>query len=1108
MSTKSDAGSAGLTLRLERQVNAACRRFEAAWRAGARPRLEDFLADCPDAARTALFAELLALELDYRGGAGEAPTAEEYRARFPGHEALIDDAFGTAAQSTVRSPAGGGAAAAGPPVVPGYEVLDQLGQGGMGAVWRGRDRRLRRDVALKVMKAALAGHPHLERRFLEEAQVASQLAHPAIPPVHELGTLPDGRPYIAMKLVQGRTLAELLEARSGPADDLPRLLGAFEQVCQALAYAHARGVIHRDLKPSNVMVGAFGEVQVMDWGLAKVLVAPPGAAADPPGRTVETVRTADLEGATQEGSVLGTPAYMAPEQARGEVERPDRRCDVFGLGAILCELLTGQPPYVGTTEEVRAQAEVGHLAPARERLAACGADAELAGLAWRCLSARAEERPEDAGEVAAAVAAHLAGVQERLRRAELERAAAEARAVEERKRRRVALALAAAVLSLVLVGGGGAAWWWQERTAVVRDTEAALAEAAGHQAAGRWPEARAALERAAGRLGGAGPADLRHRLEVAQAELALVNRLDAIRQRQATWVEGHFDYRTTAQDYAAAFQKAGLGKMGDDEEAVAARVRASGVAGALVAALDAWAAAAEQPESRAWLLGVARRVAPDPWGGRFRDPDVWQDRQELRALADEALRDGGAKLADLSPQVLSVLGTLLKDAPEAIPLLRAARRRYPSDFWINLDLANALSKAKQTEEAVGYCLAAVSLRPEAAAAHYNLGLALHDKGDLNGAIAEYHKAIDINPKDANAHNNLGNALYLKKDRDGAIAEYKKAIEIDPKHAPAHSNLGLVLYESKKDVDGALREYRLAIALAPKYAPAHYNLGNALADKQDLDGAIAAYKEAIALAPKYAPAHYNLGNALFAKKDLDGAIAAYKEAINLDPKLAQAHGSLGVALLHRGRFVEAGTEIRRCLDLLPERDPLRKFAAERLRQCERLVALDGKLAAVLGGQAEPADAAERLALGQLCGQYKRWHAAASRFYADAFAADPKPTADLRQQHRYNGACSAALAAAGRADDAEQLPDKAAVRLRQQALDWLRADLALYVNLAGREEPAATQFVRERMRHWQQDTDLASVRDKEAIDLLPDDEGAAWRRLWEDVAVLRHKLEDKK
>jgi tRNA A-37 threonylcarbamoyl transferase component Bud32 len=592
----SEPGRGTLPLSLERQVNAACDRFEAAWQAGGQPRLENYLADCPELARPALLAELLALELTYRGGVGEAPVAEEYRARFPGQDALIDEAFFGLAPPTVRLPPipegatvlgeapqrePSGGAAAGTPAVPGYEVLGRLGHGGMGVVWSGRDCRLRRDVAVKVMKAELAGQPQLGHRFIEEAQVASQLAHPAIPPIHELGELPDGRLYFVMKLVQGRTLADLLAARSSPADDLPRLLGAFEQVCQALAYAHNKGVIHRDLKPANVMVGAFGEVQVMDWGLAKVLTAraPAAAAAGPAGTAVETVRTADADDATQAGSVLGTYAYMAPEQARGQVRRLDRRCDVFGLGAILCQVLTGQPPYGGTAEEVRALAREGQLAPAWERLAACGADAELVGLTKQCLSARPEERPADAGAVAGAVTAHLAGVQERLRRAELARAAAVARAAEERKRRRVQLAFAAAVLLFTAVGGS-AAWWLQQeraarRQAAERAVESDLDEAARLREQARWREAQAWLVRARQGLGGAGPDHLRRRLEVAEADLKLVSRLDTIRQRSVTLVAGKYDEATAARDYAQAFRHAGLGEVGDDEETVAARVRAS-----------------------------------------------------------------------------------------------------------------------------------------------------------------------------------------------------------------------------------------------------------------------------------------------------------------------------------------------------------------------------------------------------------------------------------------------------------------------------------------------------------------------------------------------------
>ncbi len=183
----------------------------------------------------------------------------------------------------------------------------------------GRDRRLRRLVALKVVQQRWAGQDNVLHRFVEEAQLTSQLQHPAIPPVYEMGQLPDGRPYFCMKVVRGRTLASILADRANAAADLPQLLSAFLQVCQAVAYAHSKGVIHRDLKPHNVMVGTFGEVQVMDWGLAKVLrgMRRPEAETVAPSAAVSAVETDRAEQAvnlTQAGDVLGTFAYMPPER--------------------------------------------------------------------------------------------------------------------------------------------------------------------------------------------------------------------------------------------------------------------------------------------------------------------------------------------------------------------------------------------------------------------------------------------------------------------------------------------------------------------------------------------------------------------------------------------------------------------------------------------------------------------------------------------------------------------------------------------------------------------------------------------------------------------------
>ena len=201
-----------------------------------------------------------------------------------------------------------------------------------------------------MLREPVFGDGGARARFEEEARHVGQLEHPSIVPVYDLGELPDGRPFFVMKLIHGQTLAELLAARATPAEDLPRWVGVFEQVCQAVAFAHARDLIHRDLKPSNVMLGEFGEVLVLDWGIAKALAAGSQPAQGPStpvllSPSVGGAATAPGGSETLPGQARGTPAFMAPEQARGEVGRVGKASDVFGLGGILCVILTGQPPF-------------------------------------------------------------------------------------------------------------------------------------------------------------------------------------------------------------------------------------------------------------------------------------------------------------------------------------------------------------------------------------------------------------------------------------------------------------------------------------------------------------------------------------------------------------------------------------------------------------------------------------------------------------------------------------------------------------------------------------------------------------------------------------------
>ncbi len=381
-----------------------------------------------------------------------------------------------------------------------YQLFGEIARGGMGAILKGRDNDLGRDLAIKVLLESHKDKPEVLQRFVEEAQISGQLQHPGIVPVYELGQFADQRPFFSMKLVKGQTLAALLAERKTPSDERTRFLGIYQQICQTLAYSHSRGVIHRDLKPANIMVGAFGEVQVMDWGLAKVLGV--GGVADEKKaiqkqQDVSVIRTvqrgssgsAPIVGShTLAGSVMGTPAYMAPEQALGEIDRLDERADVFGLGAILCEILTGKPPYLGQDgTEVFRRATRGKLDDCHARLEACEADRELVDLAKECLSVEPDQRPRNAGAVAEKISSYLASVESRLRATEVERASEAARAEEalhtvaeheaatraERRARRLQLGLAVVFVGVTTIGGLAATWAAMYQSQLKQDAQLA-----------------------------------------------------------------------------------------------------------------------------------------------------------------------------------------------------------------------------------------------------------------------------------------------------------------------------------------------------------------------------------------------------------------------------------------------------------------------------------------------------------------------------------------------------------------------------------------------------------------------------------------------------------
>jgi tetratricopeptide (TPR) repeat protein/tRNA A-37 threonylcarbamoyl transferase component Bud32 len=1072
-------------------------------------------------------------------------------------------------------------------------------------------------VALKRLHRERAGDAASRRRFVQEAEITGRLEHPGVVPVYGLAE-EAGRPGYAMRFIQGETLYDALKhfhAADRPGRDpgerglaLRQLLNRFLAVCHTVAYAHSRGIVHRDLKPRNIMLGKYGETLVVDWGLAKAFTRDEAARASGEETLAPTV--GGDPGATQQGQVVGTPAYMSPEQANGRSDQVGPASDIYSLGATLYVVLTGQPPVPGGPVSVMLeQVRRGDILRPRQQKA--GVPPALEAVCLKAMALRPADRYPTAQALAADVEQWLAG----------EPVAAYPESWLGRlgrwgrRHRPLVAGLAAALLVALVLGGGG--WVWLERQEADRREELARLEGRDRQAIetaleqaeaflreARWADAEAALGQAAGRLANGGADDLKQRLRQAQDTLRLVKRLDEIRLEAATLVDGKWNPRKAGPAYAAAFKEHGLDVLAGEEAELGRRLAASPVKEQLVAALEDWVGRADD-RTAARLLGLARRADPDAERNQFRDPAVWRDRQQLTLRAQQA------DVKRLSPALLAVVGWTLEElGGPGLELLERGQRCYPGDFWLNFHLANALNRKNRARwaEAAGYYRAALATRlgtvavynnlgtvlkdkgdldgaiaqfkqalaldpkcapghnnlgtvlkdkgdldgaiaqfkqalaldPKLARAHNGLGNALADKGDLDGAIAEYKQALALDPKDAKAHYNLGNALYAKRDLAGAIAQFKQAVALDRKFAPAHYNLGAALY-AKRDLDGAIAEYKQALALDPKYAQAHNNLGTALAGKgdldgavyafkqalalnpkyamahyglglalyykQDLDGAIAEYKQALALDPKYARAHNNLGTALYAKRDLAGAIAEYKQALALDPKYAMAHIGLGRALLDKGRFAEARAATRRALQLLGPAHPLRNRATQQLRQAEQWLKLDARLSAFLKGDAQPADAGEQIALAELCQRIKKRYAAAARLYTGAFAADTKLAGDLQRQHRYNAACVAALAAAGKGEDAAKLEAKERARLRRQALAWLQADLAAWAQVAAKTSAQDKPQVRRTLEHWQRDSDLAGVRDKAALAKLPKEEQQAWHKLWADVEAVRKRAQAK-
>ena len=704
---------------------------------------------------------------------------------------------------------------AAPPASAGRYVLgEEIARGGMGEVYRATDTVLNREVAVKVLQAKYGPESGSAHRFADEARITGQLQHPAIPPVHDLGTLPDGRPFLAMKLIKGQTLDDLLKARPDPSADRGRFVAVFEAVCQAVAYAHAHEVIHRDLKPANVMVGAFAEVQVMDWGLAKVLSNRGSPAADP-NETVggtEVVSLRDSDGSfTQAGSVLGTPAFMPPEQAIGAVGTIDRRSDVFGLGAILAVILTGRPPFVASTAETtRVKAAQGDVAECFSKLDECGADPELVALCKRCLAPKQDDRPSNAGEVASAVAEHRTAADERIRQLELD----VVKAAEQRKRRRTQFVLAAVAVGLLAAVG---VFVFELR----KQAERQRAEEARHAEEVRAERVRAALDRAAleamsGRFdqarealadaeqNGASPADI-HFLR-AVLTFHTDDLLGTVREIERVLV------LTPDHVAARALLAAALNAAGDT----------AGFERELRACLQSTPTTAED-----FLFRGYARVYHQPAAALAdidesirRRPSVLATLMRVDALTSLAEQTGDPGTATEAVQAAVLARQMLPHDPQRLGLLVLART-------VGYTAHRAAGKESETAvirkqlEADTRELEAVQLPT----AYWVRGLSRHVMGDRTALnrLADEIERLPIDKVDSW----LGEVFAVTRYRQGKVAEALAVLDKSPDRDIRNmyvNRILLMLAADGANRERAVREFRRVVALPQKSPMSVWELG--------------------------------------------------------------------------------------------------------------------------------------------------------------------------------------------------------------------------------------------------------------------------------------------
>ena len=663
------------------------------------------------------------------------------------------------------------------PMIPGYEGFDVIGQGGMGIVYKALQSKLGRTVAIKTTYSATAPSKIQRVRFQREAEAFASIDHPNVVKVFDVGEV-NGIPYFTMEFVEGSTL----EARINLGALAPREAAMLLiKLARATQSAHDRGIIHRDLKPANVLLAQDDEPKLTDFGLARL--------------------TTDSDALTQAGIALGTPRYMSPEQAMGQLEKIGTASDIYSLGAILYAALTTRPPFVASSNAELLHLVI-HAEPINPSLIVRSIPRELSAICITCLQKQPKDRYASATELADDLARFLNG--------EATHARPDSwlskwfRKVKRHPARSLTICLLA-IFALVTCA-------FQVQVALERlrlseqrrddqlrrQTQAAslLADSTQALQAARWEESLRQSAAARAVLNSPQP-EWEQQILAAEKWAKLGRELEAVRLTGFDTVGDVLDFENAHESYCKLFAAAGLGELGRDLETFVKNIQASPMAISLQGSLDHWTTCAPGEEHGKWLESAAMQIdaGTRPWRSLVKTPTVFQDQQMLQRVIAEAPTAAAAV-----PLLMAVELRANCSKEERLRFLKAVQRFAPTDFWINLRLASVLMFFGDATEAVGYYQTAVAIRQNVALVHNNLGAALSDCKRYDESAAELAKAIELHPQMVTIRIRLIHSLASAGRVKEALTHGELALTQNPRDAGLRSMMAVCL-----ETDGAIEQ---------------------------------------------------------------------------------------------------------------------------------------------------------------------------------------------------------------------------------------------------------------------------------------------------------------